>query len=70
MLVRPVVPFTSNALGYPTVLTLGDILEEDHPFVRDRPDMFVPVSPTYRIEDTSANPGEFRRGPGRPRKNP
>ncbi len=45
----------------------GVQLEDDHPSVRLDPEMFRRVGPPI-VEQATSNPGEIRRGPGRPRK--
>lgn len=57
------------------VVSEDDEYDDDHPFVRARPEMFVDIQDNpHRIrtpgvvEQATAAPGELRRGPGRPRK--
>ena len=45
----------------------GVELEDDHPSVLLDPAMFRRVGQPV-VEQATANPGEIRRGPGRPRK--
>lgn len=45
----------------------GVVLEDDHPSVLLDPAKFRRVGPPV-VEQATANPGEVRRGPGRPRK--
>ena len=45
----------------------GVELEDDHPSVLLDPAMFRRVGHAV-VEQATANPGEIRRGPGRPRK--
>jgi hypothetical protein len=48
--------------------------DDDHPYVKAHPDMFIDIldNPhrirTPVVEQATAAPGEVRRGPGRPRK--
>ena len=70
MLVRPKEPFVVDEHG--NVIGTSHILDDSDPLVRARPDMFEPVAVNYSsrpvVETTRAEPGEPRRGPGRPRK--
>lgn len=58
------------------VVSEDDEYDDDHPFVKARPDMFVDIqdnphrikAPSRVVEQMTAAPGEMRRGPGRPRK--
>jgi hypothetical protein len=63
------------------VVSEDDEYDDDHPFVKARPDMFVDIqdnphrikAPSAQplrppVEQATAAPGEVRRGPGRPRK--
>jgi hypothetical protein len=58
MLVRPKAPFVARISDQDTVLGPRDILDDTHPVVRARPEMFEPVRPT--IESATAGPGEMR----------
>ena len=64
-LVRARASFISTANGFDEVIGPADILDDRHPHVRARPDMFVAVAPTIPlpqgVEETTAVPGE-RRG--------
>lgn len=56
------------------VVSEDDEYDDNHPFVKARPDMFVDIQDNPRrimaptVEQATAAPGEMRRGPGRPRK--
>ena len=68
MLVRPKEAFTSTLAEIPhgVVLGPGDTLRDDNPHVRARPEMFTPVTETFRgadgtgVEAATARPGEKR----------
>lgn len=57
------------------VVSEDDEYDDDHPFVKARPELFVDIQDNphrirtpSRVEQATAAPGEMRRGPGRPRK--
>lgn len=65
-LVRPKSAFNSTLKDNPNgvVLTPGDILRDDNPHVRARPDAFEPVRATFGapdgVEEATSRPGEKR----------
>lgn len=66
-LVRPIHPFVSTLpdLTMGITLTPADVLRDDNPHVKARPDMFVEVRETFHgrsggVEDATARPGEKR----------
>ena len=65
--------------GGTTILHEGMSADDDHPLVRERPDLFVDLAPgaalsvpRHRVERATRAPGELRdtprQGRGRPRK--
>ena len=64
---------TSDRDGRRIRLQEGTVWDADDPFVRQRPDLFRKLDDGVKrppVEQASATPGEKRRGPGRPRKQP
>lgn len=62
---------TADNNGNRVRLQEGTVWDADDPFVRSRPDLFRPLDEGKRrppVERATAEPGEKRRGPGRPPK--
>lgn len=65
-LVRPISTFNSTLKDHPNgvVLATSDILRDDNPHVKARPDMFEPVRVTFGesdgVEEATAKPGQKR----------
>lgn len=57
--------------GDNVVVQAGAVVEDGHPMLKIRPDVFVPIVVHFprpsRVEQATAAPGEQRRGPGRPK---
>ena len=59
-----------------TMIRKGQPWDADHPIVKAHPENFTDQDPTLLehtfdrspVKEMTANPGELRRGPGRPRK--
>ena len=65
-LVRPIQSFVSTLDDLPQGVVLGpsDVLRDDNPHVKARPDMFVEVRETFQgrtgVEQATATPGQKR----------
>ena len=66
MLVRPIHAFNSTLPGVPggVILSPADVLRDDNPHVKARPELFEEVRVTFHgtvgIEEATSRPGEKR----------